>query len=328
MNLKKLLGNCLIGLGVFVLFFVISLIVINPNFGVKSYRTESNNKINSLIESSPSSLTPIVTTKTIDRSNNLDHKNWHSKAILVYDLDQTKTVFELNAKQILPPASLVKIMTAIIALENLPDLEKTTTILKQDYDNLKKLNASMAGFLPGETITVKDLLCGLMLPSGADSALTLARLVAGNETNFVQLMNQKAIELNIRANFKNTTGLDVDQQLFSAQDIRKMLSYALENPIFRQIFTSRYYQTTANVIHPQGLNLQSTVLTKLDKKSAIIGGKSGTTHRAGLNWATLAKVKEREFLIITMGAPLDNLNNPTLLQKTDQNQIIQLLQLF
>ena len=93
-------------------------------------------------------------------------------------------------------------MTVLLAIEAEPNLDKQVTLSEDIFPVLQAENASMAGFVPGETVTVQDLLYGAMLPSGAECCEALARLVSGSEENFAALMNQKAAELGMMKNTK------------------------------------------------------------------------------------------------------------------------------
>ena len=119
-------------------------------------------------------------------------------AILV-DADSGEAVAEKEADVSIYPASMTKVMTALLALEANPDLEQPVTLPEDIFPELRAEGASMAGFRPGETATVRDLLYGALLPSGAECCEALAREVSGSEEAFVELMNQKAAELGMRS---------------------------------------------------------------------------------------------------------------------------------
>lgn len=151
----------------------------------------------------------------------------------------------------------------------------------------------MAGFVPDETVTVRDLLYGAMLPSGAECCEALAQLVSGSEENFAALMNQKAAELGMKnTHFTNATGLTDTEHYSSAADMAKLLQAALHNTTFRTIFTTEHYTTNATAQHPEGVSLTSTLLGKLDGTelptgTQIEGGKTGYTAAAGCVWPAL-----------------------------------------
>lgn len=249
-----------------------------------------------------------------------------SPYILVLDRNTEEVVFEKNARSKVYPASLTKIMTTIVALENIADLNTITPVDIDTYREMVAQNASMAGF-GKEAVTYRDLLYGTILSSGGEAANSLAIHVAGDVETFVEMMNEKAEELELhQTHFTNPEGLHDKDQYTTASDMAKLLDYALNNGHFRAIFTKRTHLTTATLEHPDGILLESTVLSKLndleDRHFEIIGGKSGTTFEAGQCWATLGLVGNKEYLAIVMGAPFDDFN------ELDDAQITDTIKLF
>lgn len=117
-------------------------------------------------------------------------------------------LMQKNSEEKIYPASLTKMMTAIVAIENLPDLKVKIKLTNSTFQGLYKADASMAGFQPGEQVRAIDLLYGVMLPSGAECCIGLADQIAGSEQNFVKIMNQKAADLGMKnTHFENATGL-------------------------------------------------------------------------------------------------------------------------
>ncbi|WP_330576611.1 D-alanyl-D-alanine carboxypeptidase family protein [Defluviitalea raffinosedens] len=146
-----------------------------------------------------------------------------------------------------------------------------------------------------------------MLPSGAESCIALAEHIAGSEQNFVRLMNEKAEELGMRhTHFENTTGLHDENHYTTVKEMSIFLREALQNDIFRDIFTTFRYSTPPTNQHPEGITLTSTIYEKLDSRTImngeILGGKTGYTDEAGLCLASLAKVGQQEYILITAGA--------------------------
>ena len=149
------------------------------------------------------------------------------------------------------PASLTKMMTVLLATEALPDLDTPVTLPEDIFPALYKADASMAGFQPGETVTVRDLLYGAMLPSGAECCEALARQVSGSEEAFVALMNRKAGELGMKhTHFANCTGLTSPEHYSSAADLAVLLQAALNNETFRTVFTTGQYTSSVTAQHP------------------------------------------------------------------------------
>ena len=232
-----------------------------------------------------------------------------SRHAILMDAQSGQVLAHKRANERAAPASLTKIMTVLLAIEANKDPEEPVTLPEDVFPALSAEGASLAGFAPGETVTVRDLLYGAMLPSGAECCETLARLVSGSEEDFVALMNRKAKELGMKnTHFSNPTGLTDPEHYSSAADIATLLQAALQNETFRTVFTTRHYTSTPTAQHPDGLSMTSTLLGKLDgtelpDDAQILGGKTGYTAAAGLCLASLAQVKGREYILVTLGAP-------------------------
>jgi D-alanyl-D-alanine carboxypeptidase (penicillin-binding protein 5/6) len=227
------------------------------------------------------------------------------------DLESGELLLNKGGSGRVYPASLTKIMTAIIALENIPDLEQKIALPETIFGALYTADASMAGFLPGEEVPALDLLYGIMLPSGAECCIGLAEYIAGSEEAFVTLMNQKASELGMKnTNFMNTTGLHDEDHYSTAKDLALLLRYSLQNDTFRGIFTTESYTSTATNKHPEGITMHSTMFKNLTDNDfpggKLLGGKTGYTGNAGLCLASLAKIGDREYIMVSAGADGDH----------------------
>ena len=237
--------------------------------------------------------------------------NYNSKSIYVYNVTDDKEVLGINENKKMPPASLTKIMTVNVALEKISDISEKTRVDFESYRELRKSNSSMAGFYGGEIVTYRDLLYGTILESGGECAETLALSIDNDREAFIRKMNVKASDIGLKnSRFQNPTGLDERNQYSTAKDIGRLLNQSLKDENFRAIFTRRSYISSRTNEHPSGIKMNSTVLKKLNanksEKFKIIGGKSGTTNEAGRCWATLAVKVEKEYIVIVMGAPMDN----------------------
>ena len=234
---------------------------------------------------------------------------YSSNAILV-SLENHTILLDKNSEEIIYPASLTKLMTVLVALENIPDLKEKIILKNRIFTNLYEENASMAGFLPNEEVTAEDLLYGAMLPSGAEASIGLAESIAGSESGFVQLMNEKAQQLGMtNSHFMNATGLHHPDHYTTVKDLSILLQSALTNPIFREIYTAERYSIKSTNRHPEGITLTSRLFNFLNTnevtKGAIIGGKTGYTEQAGLCLASLASINGEEYLLVTVGAEGD-----------------------
>ena len=231
-----------------------------------------------------------------------------SESAILIDLDTKQPVYKKNATQLQYPASLTKIMTVYVAIKNGINWEETVTLPKEAFANVYEEHASVAGFTPGETCTLSDLLYGTILPSGADAAQALAIAVAGSEEEFVKQMNETAAELHMEhTNFCNVTGLHEEQQQTTAEDFAILLNAALKLPEFREIFTTQSYTTTQTEEHPEGIHLTSTLAWFMETYEIdfdlILGGKTGSTKEAGLCLASLLSLDGKEFICVTLHAP-------------------------
>lgn len=246
---------------------------------------------------------------------NIDLNTLYSPYAVLVDLESGNVLAEQNSAERMYPASLTKIMTALIAIEETEDMEQTTTLPSDIFPSLYEENASLAGFQPGETVTWKDLLYGVMLPSGAECCLTFARQIAGSEGAFVDLMNKKAEELGMNdTHFSNATGLQDKKHYSTVRDIAVLLRYALENDTFRQVFTARRYSVPPTAYHSEGFTFYNTMFQAMDNAGIsdddILGGKTGYTEKAGLCLASLAAINDREYILVTAKADGNHYTEP------------------
>lgn len=246
---------------------------------------------------------------------NINLNTLYSPYAVLVDLESGNVLAEQNSAERMYPASLTMIMTALIAIEETEDMEQTTTLPSDIFPSLYEENASLAGFQPGETVTWKDLLYGVMLPSGAECCLTFARQIAGSEGAFVDLMNKKAEELGMNdTHFANATGLQDKKHYSTVRDIAVLLRYALENDTFRQVFTARRYSVPPTAYHSEGFTFYNTMFQAMDNAGIsdddILGGKTGYTEKAGLCLASLAAINDREYILVTAKADGNHYTEP------------------
>lgn len=237
----------------------------------------------------------------------LDITGINSSYAVLMQAGSGRVVGDINGETPMYPASMTKIMTTIVAIENLSDLNQEITVTNDMIANLYAQDATQAGFQPGETVQAIDLLYGVMLPSGADCCIALADTIAGSEEGFVELMNQKAEKLGLEnTHFCNTTGLHADDHYSTAKDIAELLRYALKNSTFREIIESPYHSTPGTNVHPDGITFYSTMFKNLSDTTVIdgkiMGGKIGFTSEAGCCLASFAEIDDIEYILVTAGA--------------------------
>lgn len=208
--------------------------------------------------------------------------DYTAKSVLMYDLTTNKTLFEDNSTTQMPMASLTKIMTAIISLENKKSDDEY-------YVNGSALvGEDSMGLTSGEILTQEELLYGLMLPSGNDAAEVIASNYPDGRGAFIQAMNDKAKALGLKDTvFSNPSGLQGDGvQHTTASDLLVITRYALDNfPIFKKIVSTYEHDIPANANHKEFDLFNETNL--LTTYPGVKGVKTGYTPEAGMCLVTL-----------------------------------------
>ena len=238
----------------------------------------------------------------ISFSINIKAINIDSKYVTLYNLDENEVVYSKDADEVISIASLTKIMTSIVTIENVEDLNTKVMVPYGTNYGLIEQGAARVGFYEGSMVTYNDLLHGALLPSGADSTRAMALSISGSEEAFVELMNNKAKELGMNnTHFVNCHGLDAEGHYSTINDVLTLLKYALENETFKKIYTTKSYTSSDGYF-----KMESTVV-KTGKRynvdvSNIIGSKTGFTYDAGQCLASLLNIHNTNFLLITAGA--------------------------
>lgn len=235
-----------------------------------------------------------------------------SESAVLIDAGSGTILAQKNADKKMYPASLTKIMTAILALE----LGELTDVITVDDDTPFEIDGSHIALEPGEILTLKDLLHALMLPSANDAASVIAKHYGGSLENFVKMMNQKAKELGAYStNFTNPHGLHDTNHYSTAADLALITKYAMENDAFRKIVSTTKYeiQTTNKKDEPRyftSLNklLYNTSYNQIYVDGVYIspyyeyanGAKTGYTPEAGNCLVATAKKDGTELIAVTM----------------------------
>lgn len=290
-----------------IIAFGITLLTKNTETSAGSNNIEaSDNNSESLAESETYETEPSAEPETEPLAElNIYDSEIYSDTALLINLNG-EILYSKNGSKQIYPASLTKIMTVIVALENINYLDESVVIPGDIFDYLSSEGASTAGFSAYESVTYRDLLYGALLSSGAECCLTLSSYLGGSEEMYVQMMNEKAAELEMNnTHFTNSIGLHNYNHYSTAEDIAKLLIYALDNEEFREIFTSQSYYTETDY-QPYGITLSSTMFSELDSEyftgGVFLGGKTGYTSEAGNCLASLARVNGKEYILITTGA--------------------------
>ncbi len=223
---------------------------------------------------------------------------------MLVDSSTGAVLFRQHADDELPMASTTKIMTALLALRY-GHLDQLVTIGADAVAAGRGDNSHM-GVSQGEVLTLRDLLYGLMLPSGDDAAVAVADAIGGDEQHFVALMNRYAQFLGLtHTHYVNVHGLDAPGHYTSASDLIKLTRYALRIPLFAIIVSTPEYKIPATNQH-KAYNLRNTnELLGADGYAGADGVKTGTTGRAGYCMVFSATRDGTQLLGVILGAPSD-----------------------
>lgn len=205
--------------------------------------------------------------------------------------DSGELVWGKNPHQPLPPASMTKMMTALVAIQR-GNLDR---IITSDVDAATMTDDSVMGLHPGEQLSLHDLLYGLMLPSGNDAALVIATAVGGNEADFVAAMNAQAAELGLTdTHFVNPHGLDANGHLASPYDEIMIARAAMRLPLFRQVVSTKHI-----VVRGKWTYDLTNTNALLGARPEVVGVKTGTTDLA-LHCITVAAEIDGRLLYLTV----------------------------
>jgi D-alanyl-D-alanine carboxypeptidase (penicillin-binding protein 5/6) len=201
-------------------------------------------------------------------------------------MDTGHVLADIHGEQPLPMASTTKIMTALIAIQT-ANLDQFVTIGQDAYDEVHLRDGSSAQLVVGDQLTLKDLLYGLMLPSGDDAAIAIADALAGSPENFVQRMNLFAYRLHLfQTHYLDPDGLTIytangpDPDHYStAADLTRLARYAMSIPLFAQIVKTPLYTVAATALHHA--YHWTTTNTLLEAYPGATGIKTGYTVEAG-----------------------------------------------
>ncbi len=206
--------------------------------------------------------------------------------VIFVDTQEETILVSRDAKSRLVPASMTKVLTLLVAVEHITDLDDEFEMTREITDYCFRNDCSVAGFEVGETVTIRDLLYGAILPSGGDGALGLAYYTAGSQEAFVEMMNEKLAQLGLSgsAHFTNCVGIYDDNHYCSAYDLAVIMEAAMQNEICREVLSSRTYTTSKTEQHLEGLELSNWFLRRIEDKDTggmTMYGKTGYVNQSG-----------------------------------------------
>lgn len=233
-----------------------------------------------------------------------------SYAVLI-DLDSHEILAEKGADTVIYPASMTKVLTVLVAAEAIEesDLDQTFAMTREITDYCYVNGCSVVGLMVDETVTVRELFYGTILPSGADAAVGLATYVAGSHEAFVDMMNDKLEELGLSdtAHFTNCVGLFDENHACTVSDMAVILEAALDNDLCREVLGAHTYETAPTTDHPEGQILSNWFLRRIEDKDTgsltVMGAKTGYVVESGSCAASWAQDTDgHRYLCVTADA--------------------------
>ena len=216
--------------------------------------------------------------------------------VSLYNMNEDILLYSKNDTKKTSIASLTKMMTTLVAIEEIDDLDKIVTIKERDFEGT--VGYSKAGFKVGDKVTYRDLLYGIILPSGADAVNAVVNNTLGYD-KFIKKMNETAKKIGMNdTSYANPVGKDDENNYSTSNDLAKLLKYALKNETFKTIFTTKNYKTS------NGLNLESTVnrYENILNTNEIKGAKSGFTKDAGRCLASITTLNNVDYLLVVINS--------------------------
>lgn len=230
----------------------------------------------------------------------------NARCVLLYETGTDTLLYAWNADERIEPASLVKILTALIAVEN-GNLEDTI-VVKEDVLNTIPKSAVKADIKAGEILTLKDLLHYMMVVSGNDAAAVIADHIAGSQEKFVEMMNTYAEQIGCKnTHFTNVTGLHEPDQYSTARDLGRILATAVKNELFCDVFGKVSYRVPKNNISESRYLLSENYLISGDYvqiyyDGRIKGSRTAVMEDKTRSVASVARSNGMEVVCIVIGS--------------------------
>ena len=225
-----------------------------------------------------------------------------SETAVLYDATTDQVLFDKNSNVRMYPASITKVMTALLSAENLSP--KTTFVFTDTATKNLESGYTNVQMTTGDTMTVEDALYALLLKSACEVANGLAEAVSGSQTKFADLMNKKALELGCKnTNFRNASGLNDTEHCTTAYDMALITKAAMANDTVRKIMSSKSWTLPATAGRGQmALSNSNKMLYSGNTEyfEGIIGGKTGYTSKAGNTLTECAEVSGHQLIAVVM----------------------------
>ncbi len=232
----------------------------------------------------------------IPTGNTIEKPTINSRRYAIFDRNSKRVIYGKDENKQTAMASTTKVMTSLIVLEKCKDLNEVVTISGKAAGT----GGSTLGIQKGDKITVNDLLYGLMLRSGNDTAVALAEYIGGSVEEFAQLMNEKATEIGLKdTHFVTPHGLDDPNHYTTAYELAYLADYALQNEKFAEIVKTQKATISING-NPREINNTNELL--MSNVEGVYGVKTGFTNNAGRCLVTAVKRNNMDLIIVVLGA--------------------------
>jgi len=228
---------------------------------------------------------PFVVTRT-DSTVTLPD-DFPSEFAIVIDAESGEVLAQRKSDAVISPASMTKILTLLVAAENITDWDATFTMTIDITDYCFVNDCSIVGYMVDEVIPVRELLYGCIMSSGADACLALANVACGSHEAFVEKMNEKLEELGLSdtAHFTNCVGLYDKEHHCTVEDMAILMRAVLENELCREVMATRIYKTAPTEHHPEGQDLSNWFIRRIEDKElgdiTVKGAKTGFVNESG-----------------------------------------------
>ncbi len=230
--------------------------------------------------------------------NSLQDEHISARSAVVIDSETNTVVYEKNMSERLSMASTTKIMTAILAIES----GKLFCTVTAERDIV--CEGTSIGIKKGDSFTLETLVWAILLESGNDASILIAEYLADNEADFAGLMNEKAVSIGMNnTNFVTASGLDAVEHYTTAYDMALLASYAIKNPVFKNICSSEHYK--AEYITPDISETYYNHNKLLKMYSGVFGVKTGFTKKSGRCLVSACEKDESSLIVVTLNAPDD-----------------------
>ena len=242
----------------------------------------------------------------------MEYPDTVSENVYVLDYDNRQVLMDKGGEERIYPASMTKLMTALLFAENTTDWNDTLEITGEMLEGLAEANASVAGWSEGTVLDRNSVLHGILVVSGADAVNCAAISVSGSVEAFVDLMNEKASQLGMtNTHFVNPTGLHDDDHYSTCKDIAILLQNCLSNEKIREVLSTETFTDTS------GLTMTNTWKKALMNGGytvpGLLGGKTGYTNTAGHCFASFGELNGMKIISVTAAAHTSMYSNDHLL---------------